>query len=85
MDVTLPTIYSRSAAELSSYRAQVVFVVAIIFTITSTVSIILRLAAKRISKAKLEVDDYVIIVAQVCRTSQPTCCSYLERDFELTL
>ncbi|TVY37228.1 Satratoxin biosynthesis SC1 cluster protein [Lachnellula subtilissima] len=52
-------------AELSSYRARVVFVVTIIFLVTSTASIILRLMAKRVNKANLTADDYAILVAQV--------------------
>jgi len=67
---TLHGIYSRSAAELAAYRAQVVFVVAIIFTLTSTGSVFLRLAAKRISRAQLGVEDYVIIVALVSNSLQ---------------
>jgi len=51
--------------ELSSYHARVVFVVTIIFLVTSTVSIILRLMAKRVNKANLTADDYAILVAQV--------------------
>jgi hypothetical protein len=62
---TVHGIYNRSAAELDAYRAQVVFVVAIIFTITSTGSVYLRLAAKRISRAELGAEDYVILVAAV--------------------
>lgn len=56
-------------AELSSYRARVVFVVTILFLITSTASIILRLIAKRVNKANLAADDYTIIAAQVPQPS----------------
>ncbi|TVY16433.1 Satratoxin biosynthesis SC1 cluster protein 4 [Lachnellula arida] len=52
-------------AELSSYRARVVFVVTVLFLITSTASIILRLIAKRVNKANLTADDYAILAAQV--------------------
>lgn len=62
---TVHEVFSRSAAELDAYRAQVVFVVTIIFAITSTGSVYLRLAAKRISRAELGAEDYVILVAAV--------------------
>ena len=54
--------------ELNNYRSLAIFIVVIVFTITSTTSIILRLVAKRINRARLQVEDYVIMVAQVGKT-----------------
>lgn len=51
--------------ELSNYRSMAIFIVVLVFTVTSTISVILRLVAKRINRAKLQVEDYVILVAQV--------------------
>lgn len=49
---------------LKSNRSLAIFCVVVVFTITSTASIILRLVAKRINKARLAIEDYVILAAQ---------------------
>lgn len=51
--------------ELGASRSAGTFAVIVIFTVISTVSIILRLVAKRLSKQKLAVEDYTILIAQV--------------------
>lgn len=57
--------------ELSKYRTQTIFVSVIVFTITATISVILRLVAKKINRAKLQVEDYVIFLALVKMKPQP--------------
>lgn len=54
---------------LDSYRSRAVVGCIITFTITSSVSIILRLMAKRMNKTKLYAEDWVILAAQVGRIS----------------
>lgn len=63
-------ITQRADAQLSADRSATIFAVAVVFTFTSTVSIILRLVAKRVSKTRLAVEDYTILVAQVCLDSE---------------
>ncbi|KAH7109827.1 hypothetical protein B0J11DRAFT_233625 [Dendryphion nanum] len=46
-------------------RAQAIIGVAIAFSITSFISLVLRFAGKRINKTKLSSEDWVIILAQV--------------------
>lgn len=60
-----PTAYSSPGDELKTHRAAAIFSVVIVFSITSTVSVALRLLAKRISRSRLAREDYVVIVAQV--------------------
>ncbi|KAJ5807009.1 Satratoxin biosynthesis SC1 cluster protein [Penicillium riverlandense] len=49
---------------LESYRSRAIFAVVITFTVTSTVSVFLRLLSKRINRARLASEDYVLLVAQ---------------------
>lgn len=60
-----PAAHRTAADELSSHRSVAIFIVTIVFLITSTTSIILRLVAKHMNRAKLLAEDYVILVAQV--------------------
>lgn len=55
----------RATSELSTYRSAALFSVVVVFTVTSTVSVILRLVAKRLSKMRLAREDYTILAAQV--------------------
>lgn len=73
-----PPSENRTAAdELDNPRSLAIFIVIIVFTITSTISIILRLVAKRMSQAKLVVEDYVILVAQVNEFSSQEKSRYI--------
>ncbi|KAJ5287208.1 Satratoxin biosynthesis SC1 cluster protein [Penicillium angulare] len=49
---------------LASYRARAILGTIITFTITSTISVVLRLISKRINRAQLGREDYVVLVAQ---------------------
>ncbi len=40
-------------------------VITVIFTLLAVIAVILRLVSRRLSKAKLQLDDYIIIVALV--------------------
>lgn len=40
-------------------------VIAVIFTLLAIIAVILRLVSRRLSKTKLQLDDYMIIVALV--------------------
>ena len=51
--------------KLSGHRPITTFAVSIVFCFTSTLSLVLRLVAKRIKKLRLASEDYTIIVAQV--------------------
>ncbi|KAF4635106.1 hypothetical protein G7Y89_g2996 [Cudoniella acicularis] len=50
--------------ELGEYRSRATFCVVIVFTVTSTISVALRLAAKRINRTNLTLEDFTIFVAQ---------------------
>lgn len=47
------------------YVAKVVFIVVVVFTVTSTLSIALRFVGKRIKKLSLSAEDVLIIAALV--------------------
>ncbi|KAJ5087816.1 Satratoxin biosynthesis SC1 cluster protein [Penicillium angulare] len=49
---------------LASYRTRAILGTIITFTITSTISVVLRLISKRINRAQLGREDYVVLVAQ---------------------
>jgi len=40
-------------------------VVTVIFTLLAIIAVVLRLASRRLSKVKIQLDDYIIIVALV--------------------
>jgi hypothetical protein len=51
--------------QLGGGRTLAVFATTIAFTFTATISVILRLVAKRANKTRLGLEDYSILVAQV--------------------
>jgi hypothetical protein len=50
----------------STYRARLIFGVVVTFTVTSTLSLVLRFAGKRVKKTWISAEDWVIVAAQVC-------------------
>ena len=55
----------RTGEQLTTHGAVAAFVVAIVFTLTSTLSVVFRLMAVRIKRRKLGSEDYTILAAQV--------------------
>ncbi|KAF2732637.1 hypothetical protein EJ04DRAFT_578274 [Polyplosphaeria fusca] len=56
-----------------SYRARAILGVVIALTITSTLSLILRLIAKRIQRLKIAAEDWTIIAAQIAVYGMSAC------------
>ena len=76
----METLRRRTVEQLTAQRAVASFVVAIVFTVTSTLSVILRLIALRIKKRKPGWEDYTILAAQVSCFSvmaEPNICTEL--------
>ncbi len=62
---TMGILRQRMVEPLTSHRAVAAFVVAVVFTLTSTLSVVFRLIAVRIKRRKLGPEDYAIVAAQV--------------------
>ena len=54
-----------NSVQLVHGRPLAIFTAAIVFSITSTLSIVLRLISRRMKRSKLAADDYTILAAQV--------------------
>ena len=67
---------------LSGQRPIITFVVSVVFCFTSTLSLVLRLVAKRIRKLRLASEDYTIIAAQVRFVKFSLNCSSLRDSYQ---
>lgn len=52
-------------------------VITVIFTLLAVIAVILRLVSRRLAKAKLQLDDYIIIVALVRSRVKYLICTEL--------
>lgn len=59
---------SKNDAEspFETYRARLILAIVVAFSVTSTISTVLRFVGKRMEKKLMSSDDWVIIAAQVC-------------------
>ncbi|KAF2875851.1 hypothetical protein BDV95DRAFT_591276 [Massariosphaeria phaeospora] len=67
------TSSSRYDSAFDSPHSRAVLVVVVVFTITSTFSLVSRLVAKRIQKLDIAAEDWTIVAAQIAVYGMATC------------